>query len=110
MKIYSPSQEEIFHLIWEVRLSVYNLAGINISKAQAWQTEHYDLKLKGTLLSVGNKVTKFNTQADKRKGNKLASRWLVTYTVVGVHKNVSVTVADANGKMRVAKVCTSQSE
>ena len=47
----------------EVRKSIHNSAALNISKAQAKQAKNYDLKHRGTVLSVSDKIMQFNAQA-----------------------------------------------
>ena len=54
------SQKEIFMLRQEVRGSLHNLTVVNISEGQAVQTKKFDLKHKGTVLSMGGKFMQFN--------------------------------------------------
>ena len=62
----------------------------------------------GNVLLVSDRIIQLNAQAAERKGDKLASRWLGSYTIMEVRKNGNYTMADANGKVRATKMYTSQ--
>ena len=53
----------------EIRMSIHTSAAFRISKDWAWQAKNYDLKHKGTLLYIVDKVMQLNAWAAQRKGN-----------------------------------------
>ena len=54
--------------------SIRSKAQQNLSKAQQRQKKRYDLKHKGCLFNVGEKVWKYNARRDTRMGDKLTPR------------------------------------
>ena len=59
-EIPTPHKMNFFRLMQEVTKSVHYSAVASISKAQAEQAKNCDLKHKGTVLSVGDRVMQFN--------------------------------------------------
>jgi hypothetical protein len=55
--------------------SIRSKAQQNLGKAQQRQKKRYDLKHRGCLFKVGERVWKYNARRDTRKGDKLTPRW-----------------------------------
>lgn len=102
-----PNFDEIIAAHQVLRNDIHNEAAANIVRAQARQAKNYDARHRGTKLTVGDKVLHYNTRAAQRKGDKLAPRWIGPYTIVEVHQNGNLTVADRHGKVLATKLCSS---
>ena len=71
------------------------------------QAKNYDLKHRGTVLSVSDKVIQFNGHVGQRKRDKLSHKWMRSYTIMGVHENGNYTVTNAKRNVRAARVYVS---
>ena len=89
----------------DIREKIHYVATKNISKTQAHQAKNYNLRYKGEILKVSDKIMKKNKKAEQRKGDKLGPRWLGPYLITDVHKNGNYTVANPKTGKVLATRC-----